>query len=169
MRLNEALQYTFGEIRDLTHRLVDGLDADALAWRPAAEANSIGWLVWHLTRIEDDHIAAIAGVDQVWSAQNAERFGLPRGTVDTGYGHRPEQVAAVRPSGAEVLLHYHDRVADMVQQYLEVAGEEEFNRVIDTSYDPPVTVGVRLISVVGDAFQHLGQTGYVRGLLHRAG
>ena len=57
---------------------MDGLSDDDLAWRPDPEANSIAWLVWHLTRIEDDHVAGVAGTTQVWDDDGwADRFGLP--------------------------------------------------------------------------------------------
>lgn len=169
MRLSETLHYTFGEIRDLTHRVLDGLDGEALTWRPDAAANSVAWLVWHLTRVEDVHVAEIADRQQVWDPSSVEQFGLPAGATDSGYGHTPAQVAALRPDDAAVLLQYQDDVAAMVQEYLRGAAEDSFDRVIDTSYDPPVTVGVRFVSVIGDALQHAGQAAYVRGLFERRG
>ena len=49
--------------------------------------------------------------------------------------------------------------------YLSRVTSEELDRVVDRRWDPPVTAGVRLVSVVGDCLQHLGQAAYVRGLL----
>lgn len=168
MRFNEALIYSFDQLRDTIHRTVDGLDVQALAWRPDPEANSIGWLVWHLTRVQDDHIAEIAGVEQVWVAGRwAERFGLPADYTDIGYGHSADEVAAIAPQEPAVLGEYHDDVADMTMRALESL--DDFDRIIDRSFDPPVTVGVRLMSVTSDTLQHLGQAGYVRGLLSRRG
>lgn len=168
MHTNEVLQATFENIRELVRGTVGGLDADALIWRPDPQANTIAWLVWHLTRIEDDHIAHIAGIEQVWADDGwPERFGLPAGTMDHGYGHTPEQVAAVRPAGADVLIEYHDRVADQTLHYLGKVDADELDRIVDRSWDPPVTAGVRLTSVIGDTLQHVGQAAYVRGLYER--
>ena len=168
METREVLAEAFGRIRELVERSVVGLDAEALAYRPEADANSIGWLVWHLTRIQDDHVAEIAGRDQVWMAENwADRFGLPADSKETGYGHTSEQVAALRPEGPGLLAGYHTAAADRTLEYLETVDTPELNRIIDRSYDPPVSVGVRLVSVISDNLQHAGQALYVRGVLER--
>jgi hypothetical protein len=101
----ELLVDAFGRIRELVHRVVGGLTAEQLAFRVDPEANSIAWLVWHLTRIQDDHLADAAGVEQVWTSQGwVERFGLPFDPRDTGYGHRSEEVADVQVDSSEVLV-----------------------------------------------------------------
>ena len=168
MNLRDGLTHVFAEIGRRTASTVEGLDAAALAWRPDAEANSIAWLVWHLARVQDGHVAEIAGRPQVWTEQSwAEQFGLPAGYDDSGYGHTPAQVGEIQPGEEHVLRRYAEAVATMVRDYLDGASADDFDRVIDRSYDPPVTVGVRLFSVVGDALQHLGQAAYIRGLYER--
>jgi len=168
MNASDILSDAFERIRGLVHGTVSGLDAEALTWRPDPTANTIAWLVWHLTRIQDDHVADIAAHEQVWSTAGwAEQFGLEPGTTEHGYGHTPDQVASVRPANALVLTDYHDRVADQTQRYLEKVDADELDRVIDRSWDPPVTAGVRLVSVVSDDLQHVGQAAYVLGLYRR--
>jgi hypothetical protein len=168
MHANDILSDAFERIRGLVPDIVTGLDAEALVWRPNPHANTIAWLVWHLTRIQDDHVADIAGYEQIWVTDAwAERFGFPADAMDHGYGHTPEQVAAVRPADADVLIDYHEQVAKQTQRYLEKADADELDRIVDRSWDPPVTVGVRLVSVIGDDLQHAGQAAYVRGLCER--
>ena len=168
MQLSEQLAYTFEQIRNTSDRTIADLDRDGLVWRPDAEANSIAWLVWHLWRVADYHVAEIAESEQVWVEQGwAERFGLPSGYRDHGYGHTPQQVAAIAPAGAEPLLDYAREVEGLVARCLSGLEEADYDRVVDRRYDPPVTVGVRLASVVGDAWQHVGQAAYVRGLYER--
>ena len=158
----------FTRIRETVHRTVDGLTPDELAFRPDREANSIAWLVWHLTRIQDDHIAEVAGLEQIWTAQGrAERFGLPFPVTSTGYGHRSEDVAAVRVNSADLLIGYHDAVFDQTTGYVATLAAADLDRVVDASWDPPVTLGVRLMSVINDDLQHAGQAAYARGLLER--
>ena len=162
------LQDAFERVTGSVHAAVDGLTADELTWRPDPAANTIGWLVWHLTRIQDDHLADVTNRDQVWATDDwATRFGLPEGVMDHGYGHTSEQVAAVRPGSADVLLAYHDAVASATADDLATLDATALDRVIDEHWDPPVTVAVRLVSVVNDAMQHTGQAAYVRGLLER--
>jgi hypothetical protein len=168
METTAMLADAFGRIRQLVERSVIGLDADALAYRPEADANSIGWLVWHLTRIQDDHVAEIAGQDQTWISEGwANRFDMGAAPDETGYGHTSEQVAAVTPEGPDLLTGYHAAVSDRTLEYLPTVDATTLDRVIDRSYDPPVSVGVRLVSVISDNLQHVGQALYVRGILER--
>ncbi len=144
-----------------------GLSAGDLAWRPGPTANPIGWLLWHLARVQDDHVAEVAGRPQVWtSGGHAERFGLPLDDADTGFGHSSEQVALVRPQ-PEPLLDYVREVHETTLAWLPGVTPRELDRVVDERWDPPVTLGVRLVSVADDCAQHMGQAAYVRGLLGR--
>jgi hypothetical protein len=153
----------FGRIREVVHRAVDGLSEEQLAHRPGEGANSIAWLVWHLTRIQDDHVADVAGTEQVWPKW-ADRFGLPFDPHETGYGHDPAAVAAVRVPG-ELLTGYHDETYARTIEYVGDITDGDLGRVVDERWDPPVTLGVRLVSVVSDDLQHAGQAAFVRGLL----
>jgi hypothetical protein len=161
----ELLVDAFGRVRQVVHRVVGGLTPEQLAFRVGPEANSIAWLVWHLTRIQDDHVADVARTEQAWTAQGwVERLGLPFDPRDTGYGHRPADVAAVRVSG-ELLVGYHDAVHRQTVSYVERLVDADLARIVDRSWDPPVTLGVRLVSVIADDLQHAGQAAFVRGIL----
>ena len=164
----ELLVDAVGRIRGVVHRAVDGLTAEQLAVRVEPGANSIAWLVWHLTRIQDDHVAGVAEDEQVWTSQGwAERFGLPFDPRHTGYGHRANEVAAVQVESGELLVGYYDAVHERTTRYVERLGEADLARIVDRSWDPPVTLGVRLVSVIADDLQHAGQAVFVRGILLR--
>ena len=163
-----ASSSTFGRIRGVVHRVCGGLTAEQLAFRVDPEANSIAWLVWHLTRIQDDHVAGVAQSDQVWISRGwVDRFGLPFDQRDTGYGHQAEEVAAVRVDSGELLVGYYDAVHEQTTRYVERLGDADLARIVDRSWDPPVTLGVRLVSVIADDLQHAGQAAFVRGILQR--
>lgn len=169
MDATELLEDGFSRIPEVARMVVDGLDANGLTWQPDPASNTIGWLVWHLTRVQDDHVAELAEREQVWVADAwAPRFGLPADTLETGYAHTADQVRAVRPDGVDALLDYLDAVTARTRTFLQAVGAEDLDRVIDASWDPPVTMGVRLVSVMDDGMQHVGQAGYVRGLHDRA-
>ena len=164
MDTDALLLDAFGRIRDLVPQVVDGLDDDQLAWRPQGTGNSLAWLVWHLSRVQDDHVADAAGTEQVWLGDGwRERFALDLPAADTGYGHTWQDVAAVRAS-ADLLTGYAAAVAARTEAFVTGLGAADLERVVDEGWDPPVTLGVRLVSVVSDCLQHLGQAGYVRGL-----
>lgn len=170
MDIGELLSDAFARIPALTRRLADGADDHLLHTRPDAQANSLAWLLWHTARQQDAQVAALAGREQVWVAEGwVDRFGLPLDPADHGYGHTTEQVAAVRVVDPQLLVDYQDAVMAMVDDYLATVDGDELDRIIDDNWDPPVTAGVRLVSVVGDALQHLGQAGYVRGMIERSG
>jgi hypothetical protein len=159
----------FGRIRELVANLTDGLSDAAGAWRPDPDANSIDWLLWHLSRVQDDHVAGLAGTDQVWTAQGwYERFDLPFPPEAHGYGQNSADVGQVRvPAG--LLDGYHAEVHAASLAYVQTLTADELARVVDTRWDPPVTAAVRLVSLLGDCLQHAGQAAYVRGLAVRAG
>jgi uncharacterized damage-inducible protein DinB len=163
----DVLADAFTRIHDVVHRTVEGLRPDHLTARVAPDTNTIAWLVWHLTRVQDDHVAGVAGTAQVWSAGGwAARFGLPFEEGDFGYGHTSEQVGAVQPEGA-LLLAYHDAVHATTVALVTGYRDEDLDRVVDTLWDPPVTLGARLVSVIADNLQHAGQAAYARGMLER--
>ncbi len=168
MDTSALLIEAYRRIQELVGVASEGLDTAGLTYRPEPGANSIAWLVWHLTRVQDDHLAEIAGTVKVWADPGwAERTGINRGATDTGYGDGPEDVAALVPASAEALLAYHAAVMDRTAEYLAGADESELDRIIDRSYDPPVSVGVRLVSVLSDNLQHAGQARYLRGIIER--
>ena len=163
----EMLADSFGRIRDHVHRVVDGLSRSDLGARLDSEANSIGWLVWHLSRIQDDHIAGVAGTEQVWLAGGwVERFGLPLEPEDHGFGHTPGQVGQVVVD-AEPLREYYDAVHAVTIDYLAPLTDADLDRIVDERWDPPVTLGVRLVSVIVDDLVHAGQAAFIRGILER--
>lgn len=141
----------FGRIREAVHGAVAGLGPDELTFRVDPEANTIAWLVWHLTRIQDVHLSEVAGRPQVWTFEGwAERFALPLDVSDTGYGHTPDDVAAVRVESADLLTGYYDAVHAKTIEYVRSLTDDDLEQVVDRSWDPPVTLGVRLVSVVAD-------------------
>jgi Protein of unknown function (DUF664) len=163
--VQQILVDAFGRVRELVIDLTDGLTDDIASYRPDPEANSIAWLIWHLSRVQDDHVADLAQVAQVWPEWR-ERFGLPFSKWATGYGQGPKDVAAVRVS-SDLLSGYHQAVHELTLRYVDGITTAELDRIVDTRWDPPVTAAVRLVSVIGDTMQHLGQAAYVRGLAER--
>jgi uncharacterized damage-inducible protein DinB len=163
---SELLMYAYDRVQEGLRRALEGLSAEQLNARAGPDANSIAWLAWHLVRVQDDHIAEVAGGPQVWQEGDwARRFGLDLGTTETGYGWSAEQVAGLRPESADALVDYYDAVADRTDAFLATLTDADLDRVVDERWDPPVTLGVRLVSVADDDLEHVGQAAYVRGVL----
>jgi hypothetical protein len=164
----EILIDAFTRVQGAVHRVLDGLTDEQLAGRLDDDANSIAWLVWHLTRVQDDHLADAVGEEQVWTSEGwARRFGLPFAEGATGYGQSSSEVAAVQGLSAQLLADYHDAVFLNTCRYISGLREADFERIVDTNWNPPVSLGARLVSVISDDLQHVGQASFVRGALQR--
>jgi uncharacterized damage-inducible protein DinB len=162
----DVLASAFSRVAETLEHGLDGLTPDQLSARVGPGANPIAWLAWHLLRVQDDHVADAAGSGQVWTGQGfAGRFALPLDDGATGYGMSEAEVDAVRVADPALLLEYSAAVHARTAEFLAGLADEDLDRVVDTRWDPPVTLGVRLVSVLSDDLQHLGQIGYVRGLL----
>jgi hypothetical protein len=161
----------YGRILEELEVALDGLAEAELDQLPRPDCNSMGWLAWHLTRVQDDHIADLMGETQLWIKDewNA-RFNRPADPKDIGWGHTSEQVAAFRSPGTDVLLDYHRAVLERTKRYIVGLSAAELDRELDEPWFQPLpTVGVRLVSVMSDDLQHVGQIAYVRGLLKGKG
>ncbi len=168
MDVADLLLELYGRVPPLAHDVVSGLDPESLAEAPLPGANTIAWLVWHLARIQDHHIAQLRDDDQIWVTGDwARHFGLEPDPQNTGYGHQAGEVTAVRPDRPGVLLEYLDAVDRRTRKWLEGLTAADLDRIVDRRWDPPITLGVRLVSVADDSLQHLGQAAYTRGLLER--
>ncbi|WP_405204761.1 DinB family protein [[Kitasatospora] papulosa] len=168
MNSSGILVDAFERIHEAVHAAVEGLPPEDLNARLDDDANSIAWLVWHLTRVQDDHIADAAGTEQLWFVEEwASRFELPLEEGSTGYGHSSTQAGSVKVGSADLLLGYFDAVHERTLAFVRDLDGRSLDRVVDDAWSPPVTLGVRLVSVVADDLQHAGQAAFVRGALER--
>lgn len=153
----------FGRIRTEVPAVLDGLTEEQILWRADPSANHIAWLVWHLSRQQDDQVAAIGNLTTVWQDGWVDRLKLPYSPRASGYGMSAADVGAFPPVEPELLIGYQDAVADMTIGVIDAV--DDFDRVVDRRWTPPVTAGVRLVSVVEDCAKHLGQAEFIRGML----
>lgn len=168
MDVREVLGDLFGRVDEHVEEILDGLDPANLTKQPATGTNPIGWLMWHIARGEDAQIADLLGDDQLWaSGPWAARFGLDPDPGNNGYGHSAADVAAVRPDSVDALRDYARAVRARTDEFLATLTPDDLDRIVDEAWDPPVTMGVRLISIADDQIQHAGQAAYVKGLLQQ--
>jgi len=161
----------YGRVPEIMERVLKGLSADDVSWQPQPDCNSIGWLAWHLTRQQDAQIASLMGEKQVWIKDKwYEKFGREADPKDVGFGHTPEQLIEFDPPDMDTLLSYQQAVMDRSKSYLLGLSAADLDRVLDEPwFQPKPTVGVRIISILGDCLEHAGQMAYVRGLLQGKG
>ena len=157
---------SFERVRELVTTVAADVDEHTATFQVDPGANTPAWLLWHLSRVQDDHVADLAGVAQAWEEWR-ERFDLPFDADATGYGQGLDDVLAVRTDGA-LLADYHQAVHELTLRYLDTLTVAELERVVDERWDPPVTASARLVSVLGDVLQHLGQASFALGAASRS-
>lgn len=168
MESRDLLLTAFDDVEEAVRGAVGGIDPELLNARVDPEANTIAWLVWHLTRVQDDHVSEVAGVEQAYTANGwAGRFGLPFDPAAIGFGFSSEDVGRTQVTDPQLLLDHHADVHSRTAEFLRTITGADLDRVVDERWDPPVTLGVRLLSVIGDDLQHAGQAALLRGVLER--
>lgn len=169
MNTAELLADAYGRTKEAVHAAVDGLTPEELAHRVDSRGNSVVWLIWHLSRVQDDQIADALGRKQTWTEDGwVERFGLPFDPADIGYGHTPDQVAQVQVDSRDLLTAYYDAVHERTLTDLRALTDADLDRIVDNGITPAVPLGVRLVSVLEDCMQHVGQAALLHGALLRA-
>jgi hypothetical protein len=163
----DLLLDTLGRIREAGNQVLDDTPEDLLGTPPAPGTNTIAWLLWHIARGIDEQVAGVMGHDAVWEAGGwRERFALPLPADTHGYGMSFDEVLLVQTS-ARNLRGYLDATCDAAAEALRSVTDADLDRVVDEHWDPPVTLAVRLVSVLDDATQHAGQAAYASGILSR--
>lgn len=171
MEWREMINDGYGRVLQMMQRALDGMTQDDLNEQPKPDCNSMGWLAWHLTRVQDDHIADLMGKEQMWIKEKWHaKFSRAPEAKDIGFGHTPEQVAAFRSPDVDTILAYHRAVLERSKRYISSLSMDDLDRELNEPwYQPLPTVGVRLVSVMSDCLQHVGQIAYIRGLLKGKG
>jgi hypothetical protein len=166
MEAKDVVLDALERIRRTLRRTLEGLTLEEIHRQPRADTNSIAWLAWHLTRVQDNGISGLAGQEQAWISQGWHaRFGMDPDPENEGFGHTPEQVAAFRAPSVQTLLDYHESVVERSKAYVAGLTPADFDRTLnEPEWQPLPTVGVRLVSILSDNLQHTGQAAYLRGL-----
>ena len=161
----------YGRISEVLEKALEGLTPDDLNEQPHPDCNSMGWLAWHLTRGTDAQIARLMGEQQLWLTEGWHaRFNRPDDKKDVGFGVSSEELAAFKSPDVETLLGYNRAVLEWTKNYITNLPTEELGREIDERwFQPPPTVGIRLVSILIECAQHAGQISYLRGLLKGKG
>ena len=170
MTIAEILIDALSRSRERFDRAFDGVTLEQANTRPtpdlAPRIDSLTWLAWHTAREIDLQISLMAGQEFVWfTGGHRERFALPLPDDTQDWRHTPEEAAQVVVGDLSVLTAYLDDAYAMAYGYMRSLAPERLDDIIDSSWDPPVTRGARLVSIIDDAAQHSGQAVYTRRLL----
>lgn len=164
MDANEILTDAASRPMHILGQIRERVTSEVLNLHPAGHDNSVAWLLWHSGREIDVQLRALAGVEEVWTADGfRDRLGLGDLGDGVGYGHTPEQARAVVIADSETLLDYLTETLKALVGYISALSPADLDDIVDERWDPPVNRGVRLISIIDDAVQHIAQAAYVLG------
>jgi hypothetical protein len=166
METNDFILDTLNAIKWMLTRAVDGLTHEELTWRPGAEANSIGFILWHQTRGEDVFVQDwIQQKPQVWTTEKwYERLQLPENPQDDGYGYTAEQVAAFPVPELKDLLEYSEATRTQTVDYLKSTTADKLEQEIHTPIFGKRAIGWVFAILLCEIAEHTGQIAYLRGL-----
>lgn len=162
----------FVRISQELEQVLEGLTVDELNKKPAPDGNSVGWLAWHLTRSHDRNTSELLAEEQLWTKDKWHaRFDRAPDPADTGFGHSSEDIAAFRSPDSKTLLQYHLAVLELVKGYISgTLSETDLEREVESpTLGNIATVRARLVGIISEGLQHVGQAAYVRGLLEGKG
>jgi DinB superfamily len=171
VELKEFMLDVFARLTSELQLVLEDLTSEDLNTLPKPDCNTISWHIWHATRSRDRMNADLFGEDQLWVSEKWHiKFNRPPDQKDTGYGHTSAQVAAFKAPDSNTLLNYYRAVHKRTVEYIKTRLDEtDLNRnVWSPTLETKGTVESRLISCIYD-FAHVGQAGYVRGLLKGKG
>ena len=163
MTLNELIADALEKETGFLMEALDGLTPEEMSWQPAPDANSIGWILWHMVRVEDMWIQFFAQFGaELWETEGwHEKFGLP--TRDNGFGHTSEQVNNFPGIGLQQFLEYRASVREHTLAYLNTLGPADMETV-PRERRPEMSLGAMFRQIIGEMYQHVGQIAYLRGL-----
>lgn len=124
--------------------------------------NSVAWLLWHSGREIDAQLADLNHQPQQWEKFRS-RFGLGEIADGFGLGHTPEEAAQIQVDDQALLVEYLQATLDAFIDYARSLSEADLDEVIDENWTPAVTRGVRMVSMIDDAIQHVGQAAFIAG------
>ena len=167
MELNEFVAFALDREQEFLLEAVNDLTPEEMAWRAGPEANPIGWILWHMLRVEDMWFQFFIQRNiEIWEREGwNEKFGLP--TRDNGFGHTQEQVAQFPALDLAELLNYGQAVRAATLEYLKTLTPDDY-AIVPREQRPEMSIGAICSQIIGEVFQHQGHISYLKGLM-RAG
>ena len=156
-----ALERNWG----MVDRALEDVDDAVLGTQPNSQSNSMGWLLWHMTRIVDRFVHTWCQDDpQLWVKGGwSDKFGLEDDVNNKGQGWTEEQVAAWQLPTKNLLVGYYDAVKTAAREYIQSLSASDLERQLTLPPRPTASVGSFLGVMVYDNCVHGGQIAYLRG------
>ncbi len=164
MELKDLILAGLDRVKEANMKTLDGLSRHELVWRPGPEANTIGLIIFHSARSEDNVVQSrVQGKSQIWESEKwYQKLNLP--IADTGAHYTVQQIAAFPAPELNDWLAYAGAVRTRTQDYLKGMTNAGFGKVINVPRHGDVTIGWYLMNMVVHMAEHAGEISYLRGL-----
>ena len=167
MALKEFIEKCLDQQHAALVQALEGLNAQELSWRPDSRCMSIGFVVWHVGRVQDFLIQTVAkGAPQVWEGEWADRLDRsPGDPQDMGFGFMDEQLEAFQVPPVSVLLGYLEVTRANILEHLRGLDDASLEEVkVASPMGGQLTLASLYQQMIWELNQHGGQIGYLRGM-----
>ena len=171
MNAIELFSFQFHRVQDYYLVTLKDIEPETMKWQPLKNANSVGFLLWHILRTWDSYLQFVDGSEQLYDQNNlSQKFGFATegkgvGGSGVGTGFTPEEAADVIPQPAP-LNEYLTALAQRTRSYLSQASEKDLGREVQVPWWPaPSTVSGVLTHILAHSFMHLGEAQYIKGMV----
>ncbi len=140
---------------------LDGLTQEEAAWSPGVECNSITFILWHLSRVEDFFVNRV--IQRQKELYEAENWQEKLGTPVKAYQYTVEELQAWPAPKLEVLREYANSVREKTLALIQSIPPEKLSELARPDR-PPDTIGGILGRISTEIAMHVGQIAYLRGV-----
>ncbi len=162
MEAKELILRSLEQSQRFLTRALDGLTQEEVAWSPNAECNSIAFILWHMTRVEDLFVNRV--IQREKELYEAEGWQEKLGTPVKAYGYTLEELKAWPVPKLEVLRAYANSVREKTLSFLQSVTPEKLSEEVIRPNRPPDSVGASLGHMSTEIALHVGQIAYLRGV-----
>ena len=166
MDVNHFFLHNITHGEQVLRRALSELSTEELNSHPCGPGtNSIAWLIWHLTRIQDLSASARMGKDQAWVAEGFHaKFGMEADFMKFN-SFTPEELDAFPQMDAESLLGYYECARGYLTEYVNSLSASDLDAPVPPRPHGPENVGDALGITLADNTQHFGQIAFIMGVV----
>lgn len=161
MDAKELLLRSLEESNGYLTRALNGLTQEEATWSPSPECNSIAFILWHMTRVEDFFVNRVIRREK--ELYETKKWQEKLGTPVKAYGYTVEELRAWPAPKLEILREYANSVRESTLAFLNSISPERLSEVPRPDRSPD-SIGVTLGHVTTEIALHVGQIAYLRGV-----
>lgn len=162
MEAREVMLRSLEQSQEYLTRALDGLTQKEAAWSLGEECNSIIFILWHTSRVEDFFVNRVIQRQlELYETEGwLEKLGTP--AKGSGWEYTGEQLQAWPVPKLEIVRGYADSVREKTLAFVRSVTAEQLSEVPRPERSPD-SIGATLTRIITEIALHTGQIAYLRG------